>query len=217
MQLRSYKIFFSDVLKEARRLERSDIAGKSIKQRKFTDTQIISLLLSCLSFVLLKHGFTDNFAEYTIAFLGIFIGLFTTLLITLFDKKDNIVLRFRESEDETEKARLIKAKNYFFQFTGLISYSILIALILTLLLLSVLLFPATKINLWHLKFVNSITLFSVILFIKAGLIIVSRFLTAYLLCRFLALTLYALSSFFSFLLSEYRQIRLKPRQDREIV
>lgn len=219
MQLQTFKIFISDIIVEAERLQRHDIAGKLLTSKKYTDSQKISFGISIFLLLILKNGFTDNFAAYSITFLGIFIGLFTTIVISLYERKE-LLFEAYQKNNQIDNSRLKKVRNYFIQFTGLISYSILIALFTTILLLLVLLFPETQENLWKYHFIKSIgelQLISLWIFLRNSLLILQRFVTVYLLCRFFLITLYAISSYFSFLISEYKRVKLKTRKDEEII
>lgn len=219
MQLKTFKIFISNIIIEAERLQRHDISGKLLTSHKYTDSQKISFCVSLFLLFVLKNGFTDNFAAYSITFLGIFIGLFTTIVISLYERKESLFEAYQKN-NQAENSRLKKVRNYFIQFTGLISYSILIALFTTILLLFVLLFPETQDNLWNYHFIKSIREFQLVslwIFLRNSLLILQRFVTIYLLCRFFLITIYAISSYFSFLISEYKRVKLSTIKDKEII
>src|SRR5688572_17776905 len=133
MRLKIFKTFISEVIREGNRLQKVDIKGKVVQKRKFTDTQIISLVIAIISLFILPRGFSENFAGFTISFLGIFVGLFTTIVISLHDKSKSLFIDYPMA-NEKEKARTKIVRNYMVQFTGLTSYSILLALVLVILL-----------------------------------------------------------------------------------
>lgn len=215
MQLKNFKIFLSDIFKEANRLQKRDIAGRILTTNRYTDIQKISFFIALFSVIILKHGFSDNFAGYIISFLGIFIGLFTTIIISMYEKKDALIENYLQ-KDQVDKNRILRIKNYLLQFTALVSYSIIIALFIIVLLLLVLLSNRTQINIWDFTFVNPFTEFKwlfIWLFIQQCLICIHRFFIVYFLCMFFANTIFSISSYFSFLISEYKQIRLKDKEN----
>jgi hypothetical protein len=103
-------------------------------------------------FILLPGGINDNFAEYAIAFLGIFVGLFTSIIISLYDKGKSLYIGINE-KNEKEKAQVEILRNYLVQFTGLTAYFIILALVAVILLLGILLFPEKKVNVWSYRLV----------------------------------------------------------------
>ncbi len=214
MQLKNFKIFLLDIFNEANRLQKVDITGRVLTTNKYTDIQKISFIIAILGVLILKRGFSDNFAGYTISFLGIFIGLFTTIIISMYEKKDTVIENYLK-KDQIDKNRIIKIRNYHLQFTALVSYSIIVALFVIVLLFLVMLSKRTQINIWDFRFVNPFTEFRwsyVLLFIQQCLICLHRFLVLYFLSMFFANTIFSVSSYFSFLLSEYKRIRLKDNQ-----
>lgn len=214
MQLRSFKKFIVITVKEGNRLQRYDITGKKLTRWKFTQIQLIAIFLSALVLFAYPMGYSHAFAGYTISFLGIFIGLFTSVIITMFDKKDTFFKDYKGA-DQIEKSDIKKIKNYFLQFTGLTSYSIFIALLIVLLLTINLLNEELKLNPfeYHFVSVDEINYLSVIIFFKIFFTVCYRFLVAYLLLIFFAITIYSITSYFSFLFSEYKKIKL---HDNEI-
>ena len=213
MQWDAFKTFISKILIEGNRLQKFDITGAQLTKKWFTDTQLFSLLASCLFVTLLPQGLTENFSEYAIAFLGIFVGLFTNIIISLYEKSKNIYVDY-DKKNNNEKARIEVLRNYLVQFTGLTSYSIILALFAVILLLGVLLFPITRIDIRSFKFVQSFSEINIITisnFVKVFILIIFRYSIFYLLLNFFIITLFATSSYFSFLLSEYNN--LKPSND----
>ena len=211
MQLTNLKIFILTVIKENNRLQKVDINNKIITNRKVTDTQVISFLISFAVVIGLTNGFNSSFAGYLISFLAIFIGLFTSINISLYEKKNTIFNNYND-KDQIDKVRLIKMKNYLTQFSGLVSYSILIAIIIIILLLFVLLNDNIIYNIHNYKFLkhfNQINIYSIFLFFKGAIILMYRYLVMYLLCTFFVNTLYAVTSYFSFLQIEYKNIKFK--------
>src|SRR5688572_3331108 len=126
MKLKIFSKFISDVIKEGNRLQKHDIKGDIVQKRVLTDTQIIAIIVAVASLFILPKGFSENFAGFTISFLGIFVGLFSTIVISLHDKSKSLFDDYSK-QDEKEKVRRKIIRNYMVQFTGLTSYSILLA------------------------------------------------------------------------------------------
>lgn len=116
-----------------------------------------------------------------------------------------------EDQLNLDKARIVKVKNFLVQFSGIISYSILLALVLIVLLIPILLFKQVNQNITSYSFIRSakeINIISIWHFIKASILVLHRFFIINLLCNFFASTLYGVTSYFSFLKSEYKNINV---------
>jgi hypothetical protein len=211
MQWRDFRYFVSRVLREGRRLQRKNILGEQTTRYRYTHSEIICFLSAIGLAILLPAGINDNFAEYAIAFLGIFVGLFTSIIIALFDKGKTLYEGF-DDKTNIEKTRIDIIRNYLVQFTGLTAYSIVLALISVVLLLGILLFPGARANLRSYHFVHSlaaINLATTITFVRLTAVILFRVTLLCLLLNFFSVTLFSLSSYFSFLQSEYKQLGVK--------
>ena len=207
MQFKTFKSFIWKVLKEGDRLQKSSIDGTVTTKSRFTNMQVLAIVVAIISIFLLKKGFTENFAGFIIGFLGIFIGLFASIVISTFDSKRDL-MKNDNTISSMEIARLKKVKNYLVQFTGLTSYSILIATILILLLLLVLLNVGFNSDIFEYKIVDTIddvSYESLLSLIKVLILTLHRFFTVYLLIMFFTITIYSITSYFSFLQSEYKK------------
>lgn len=214
MQLANFKIFLSKVISEGNRLQRYDINGTLLTKKKFTQTQKIALIISMVSLCVLHKGFSNDFAGYIISFLGIFVGLFSSIVISMYDKRASLYENFRE-KDEIQQTVTLHTKNYVVQFTGLTSYAILIAIVLIILLSLVLLHEVFQIDVrkyYWISSVKELNLTTLINFGVATILYSHRFFVTYLLLNFFTITLYSISGYFSFLLSEYKRIKLKDDQ-----
>lgn len=210
MQFKPFKKYIKDVIKEGKRLQKRDLAGRVTTSKKYTHTQKAAFVIGVIGAFLLQPGFKENFAGYTISFLGIFIGLFTSINISLYEQRKFMIGNYNEQLD-IDRVRSAKIKNFLIQFSGIISYAILLALILVVLLIPVLLFKQTNSDVSHYRFVRSfkeINIASTWAFIKASLLLIHRFFILNLLCNFFASTLYGITSYFSFLKSEYNGINV---------
>ena len=216
MQWKDFKSFVGRVLKEGRRLQRYDIAGKLTTTRRYTHTQILCFVGALVLLFLLPQGVNDNFAEYAIAFLGIFVGLFTSIIIALYDKSNSLYDGIQHKTGN-EKSRIAIIRNYLVQFTGLTAYTIILALIAVVLLLGILLFPETRINIWKYHFIDQwrdLNLTTTLTFLRLAIVILFRVFLFNLLLNFFLVTLYSLSSYFSFLQSEYKTLGLSSAEEK---
>lgn len=212
MQLKTFKMFILKVVKEGNRLQKVDINGNIITKSRFTSTQYIAFLISVCSIFLLPKGFTDNFAGYIISFLGIFIGLFTGIVIALFDKSKSLLDGY-DLLDQPEKLKIKQTRNYIVIFSGLTSYGILLALVTIVLLSLCLLNEKFRIDLHHYPIVKNLSEINpqaIYRGLKVMILIIHRFFIMYFLINFFIITTYSFTSYFSYLSSEYK--KLKPPQ-----
>lgn len=214
MQWKVFKSFIGKVVSEGNRLQKVDINGQITTKKYFTQTQKVGVFFSIIVVVLLRKGFSENFAGFVISFLSIYIGLFTSIVINLFDKSKGIIVSIKEEEakivngtaDLILLAKLKKGRNYLIQFTGLSAYAILLATLVVILLLMVLLFPNLAIDIYGYKFVNwrNLTIESILTFLAQLVIVLHRYFILYLLFNFFVITIYSISSYFNFISSEYK-------------
>jgi len=212
MEFKSFKKFTSDVIKRGLSLQKKDIRGQDTTKSRLTNTQVFSLLLAPVVVCLTPKGFSDNFAGFTIGFLGIFVGLFTSIIISLNDKSKSIFSKNSEL-DQIAKQRLLKIKNHLVQFTGLTSFAILLAFFIVILLSVVLLSPENGTNIYSYQLVDDFaslgnlrTWFN---FLVVTSVVIHRLLVIVLLFNFFSVTIYSLSSYFEYLQDEYKRIKIK--------
>lgn len=212
MQYYHFRTFVRSVLAEGNRLQRHDIDGKPTTKYKYTNLRVIAFCLSVVVVIILPKGYPENFAGFVIGFLGIFIGLFATAVISSFDRRETILRRDLDADQASEDARLELIKNHLIQFTGLTSYSILLASILVILLAMVLIHEVFRINIYDYQMVSSLNqagIKEILNIIKVSFLVAHRYFITYLLIQFFIITIYSLTSYFSYLQSEYRRIKLK--------
>lgn len=210
MQLKNFRIFLKDIISEADRLQRFNIAGQKLTDNKYTDSQKISFIIAVLGVSIFKYGFSNDFAGYVVSFLGIFIGLFASVMLSLYDKKDKLIENYID-KDKQDKARIKKIKNLFLQFTALVSFSVIQALFLIILLFVVLLSKRTQVSIYNYELVTNlkdIHWHEIVLFFQQTFNFIHRILVFYLLSRFFFITTFTISSFFAFLINEYKRIKL---------
>lgn len=210
MQFKTFKIFVSKIAHEGNRLQKVDITGNPTTKRRFTDMQILAVLLAVVAVIVLHEGFPDDFVRDIVVFLGVFVGLFAGIVISLHDKRKDLLAQYEE-KSQIEKTEIKKIRNYLVQFTGLTAYAILLALILIILLTVSLLHKGFfELNIWEyeLKGFHDIDIRAILCFTHVSLLIIHRFLISYLLVNFFAITIYAITSYFSYVLSDYNKIKM---------
>lgn len=185
-------------------MQKHDINGKSITKKRFTQTQKLSAVISAALVYLIPKGFSEDFAGYTISFLGIFIGLFTSIVINLYDKGQTLISESSEVTHDA-KVRQIQVLNYIKQFNGLTAYSILKAIILIVLLMGSMLISDFETDLSSLRIADQTGWEEIKLAIHAVFLVAHRFIVFYLLLTFFTITLFAVSSYFAYLAGEFKK------------
>lgn len=166
---------------------------------------ILAIPTICI-LLFLKNGFTTDFMNYVMTALSIFIGLFTNLIIILyqrFPKKGE-----SQNVSHQEAINTIKIKNFIRQFTFVTGKNLLIATIVIVLLSVFMLFKSlATLNFYEYTFVEKradVNAKSFVLFTKCLIAVPIRLLIIYGLIDFSLLLLYSLGSLFSFLKGEYK-------------
>lgn len=208
MQLKSFKEFVGSVFQEGRKMQKHDINGMLLTKRRFTQTQKLAAVISAGLVYLIPKGFSEDFAGYTISFLGIFVGLFTSIVINLYDKGQQL---FSESVEPqfNEKVRHVQVLNYIKQFNGLTAYSIVKAILLIVLLMCSLLLSNFQMDLSNLTLAKQIGFKEAKLGVFVTFMILHRFIVFYLLLTFFTITLFAVSSYFAYLSAEFKKNQIK--------
>lgn len=167
------------------------------------------LSFSILSVLLLNTGFNSDFIGYTIAALSIFIGLFTSLVITMYQRFFTIPSDTEKEEirSDAEKTDAIKLRNFIRQFTFVTGKNLLISTFIIFLATFSLLCdswlqkgvfeysPIIKCEQLSFSTISNGLLVSFLLLYRIAFI--------YLLFDFFILLLYSLGALFAFLKSEY--------------
>lgn len=211
MRLKNVKFYIFKLIKDGQFWQNIDLNGKEKKPKFFfSSIQLTFIAISIVWGIYSNNGVNNDFIGYSIAALSIFIGLFLTLLLSVFDKFKGIDFSKANKNDDV-KIDLIRMKNFFKQFTALTSYSILLSILSILLLILFYLIPGLDINLLDYTFVDSINKISVdngVLFIRNTIILIHRIAVAYFLLDFLLIVIYAVTSFYSYIYNEYEQIKI---------
>lgn len=207
MEFQNFKTFIVSVVQEGNRLQKRNINGETLTSRRFTNMQIVIIVVSAFALLIIPRGFTDNFAGFVISFLGIFIGLFTNIIIWMYDKSRSLFENYI-TKDEIEKVKVKQIKNYMVQFTGLTSYSILISILIIVLLLVTLATNSISVDINKYSLITDfkkLSFYNIVLFLKMSLILIYRFSIIYFLLLFFIITTFSTTSYFSFLMTEYKK------------
>jgi hypothetical protein len=135
------------------------------------------------------------------------VGLFAGVVISLHDKSKDLLKGFEE-KSQPEQAQIRRIKNYLFQFTGLAAYAIVLAIGIIILLVFNLLFESFHLDIWEYTFVKRFTVETFLCLVQIAALVVHRFLVLYWLVNFFVLTLFAISSYFSYLLNDYKNTEI---------
>src|SRR5690606_5350409 len=190
-----------DLISDAHRYQYSDIAElkNDTKKKKpllyFTLTQWGIILLSISITLFIRNGFSENCAGYIISGLSLFVGIFFTFLITLYDKFKSIDFnQFQKSVNEDKHHIGLKLKNFFKKVSVLALYSVIISIVSILLLSATLIFPQINIEINIVHFFSSIEEQTAYAIFKTLSILLYRVIVLYFLLDFLLITLYIISS-----------------------
>ncbi len=212
MKSKNVKYYVNRLISDGHKWQNIDVNGKeSIPKFYFSNIQWAIVGISISGLFLIKNGFNKDFVGYIIASLSIFVGLFMTLILTIFDKFEKIDFN-KKNKTEKEKTSLIKRKNFFKQFTALTSYSILISLTCILLLSTSMLSEVFSRNILEYEFVakwDTISIDEVLLLVENFLIVCHRIIITYLILDFLLMVLYALSSIYSYISIEFNKVNVE--------
>ena len=209
MTFKIFKSYIKKVVLEGNRVQKRSIVGKVTTKHWFTGTQIASIFIAILITVAAPRGFSNDFSGYIISFLGIFIGLFSSIVISMQDKSISLYQDW-STKTVVEKMRARKVRNYIVQFTGLTSYSILLALVVVILLSATLLSPKFQIDLRRFSFISleKIEFYNILTGGGVILLYLHRLITLYFLANIFFITIYSTTSYFSYLQSEYKKIKI---------
>lgn len=206
-----------DLLKEAFYYQYADISDteEQIVKKKpklfFTKIQWFIILFAILVNIVIRTGYNLDFCGYVISGLSLFVGIFFTFIIALYDKFNAIDFsQYRISVSEDKCNLGVRLKNYFKKTTVLSLYLILLSIVCILFLSCTLLFDSflnQDINL--LEIFQNIRAISIIYFFKALVILLYRSIVFYFLIDFVLITIYLTSSIYDFIISEYNKVKLQ--------
>ncbi len=205
------KEYILSLIADAHKWQYTDINGNANKPALyFLPVQWLIILIAVVFHILVKQdGFGSDFAGYCISALSIFVGLFLSLIITVFEKFSNI--DFSLATDQTKKLNAIRVKNFFKQFSSLTSYSIVLAIFNLILMGFSLGEGALTVSIDSIKeiFTTYYEWDDIILnLIKPIIIVLYRIITTYFLLDFLYITIYAVGSIYDYMKSEYDKVKI---------
>ena len=212
MQFQSVRYYLFKLISDGHKWQHTDINGLCENPKfYFSGLQWLIIVISFISSFLLAIGFNKDFIGYIIASLSIFIGLFLTLILTVFDRFQNINFS-TPNLSENEQIKLIQKKNFFKQFTALTSYSILISLLSIILLSLSLLSNFFNVNISQFSLVSDIESVSIEYtcnFLIISIVLIYRIVVIYFLLDFLIIVLFALTSIYNYISLEYDKVKIK--------
>lgn len=206
MKFKSVKYYLGRLILDGHKWQNIDINGVESKPKYYySRLQYLFIVLAIGSVFLLKNGFNKDFIGYMIASLSIFVGLFLTLILTVFDKFQKVNFD-KPNLSEKEKVFLIQRKNFFKQFTALTSYSILLSITCIFLLSLSLLTDSLNRDVFDFELIDSlrnIDFKNILIGGYVWLIIFYRILIVYFFLDFLLMVLYALTSIYNYIALEF--------------
>lgn len=201
------------LLKEGRRWEFSDLLNHKTpltdkKIKKYSWCKRLILLLPTITIcLLLKNGIDQTSIGYAIAALSIFIGLFSSLIVTMYGRFLNIP----KLSDNATNLQLIedkKVKNFIRQFTFVTGKNLFVATVMITIMLLMLVFSNyMSINVFSLEPITSLddlTYDSLLIGVNAIIAIAFRLIIVYLTFDFFLSLCYSLGALFAFLKREYK-------------
>ena len=210
MKSLSIRHYIKKLICDGHKWQYCGINGNGVKPKYFFSS--VQLLISCIAIIgaiFLKNGFNKDFIGYIIASLSIFIGLFLTLILTVFDKFQRIDFN-KPHLTEQEEVSLIQTKNFFIQFTALTSYSILIALFCIVLLSASLLFNYFNQDITQYELaIKNINFIKILNFSIVLSVFLYRIIIIYFLFDFLIIVVYALTSIYDFITLEIEKVKVR--------
>lgn len=208
MQFKSVKRILFPLIKGGIQWQFIDINGNEEKPKFFlSDIQWI-LLIGCI-FINFKldKGLSKDLIGYIMSAFSISVSLFISLLVSIFDKFENI--NFLEKNiSEDDKIRLIQKKNFFKRFISITSYLIFLS-ILIILLCSINYLFSIDISIDYRDFTIDIYKIDIGKTIISLIIIIYRIVLYYLLMSYLLLTLFITSSSYEYYISEINRKKIK--------
>lgn len=210
------KTNIKDLIVDAYYHQYADIADnkENIEKKKpryfFSKIQWLFICLSIGVLFILPKGFSSDFAGYAISGLSLFVGLFFTYVLMLFDKINSVDFsKYHKSINADRYPIGVRLKNYFKKITILSHYAILLSIICIILLSLTLLFDdflGTDVDI--VKIVKEIRMQTTCEILKVTILLSYRSLIAYFLFDFMLITIYLVSSSYDHIISELNKIKL---------
>jgi len=213
--MNNIKVNLKDLIKDAHLWEYKDIGDTENDTREkkpklfFTKIQWFFVVVSILSISITAKGFSADFAGYIISGLSLFVGVLFSFILTLFDKFKNIDFSIYKKEISEDKHIVgVKLKRFFKKTTILTLYSAILSIICILLLATILLIPEINEKISYCEIIENFNEVSICTLIKTFGITIFRCSLMYFLLNFILITVYIISSFYDYMISEINKIKL---------
>ncbi len=169
----------------------------------FSPLQLVAILVAIIFIFIQPDGILHgNIIDYVLSSLSIIIGIYLCLLVFIYD-------RYKSTDFKVlDEKRHIRTWNFYCQLISLTSYSILIAILVILILISSLLF-GEKTNIFDYSPTDQISFFSIVVFLRISLIVIFRLSFIYFLFDFFILCLFIVSGIFQFISSDMNESKPK--------
>jgi hypothetical protein len=211
----NFKTNLLDLVKDAYLWEYADISDtkEDISNKKpklfFTKIQWFFTLVSIATCYFIPAGFDNDFAGYIISGLSLFIGILFTFVLTLYDKFKSIDFsEYKKEINEEKNKQGIRVKNFFKKITVLTLYSAVLSIVCVILLAITLIFPQINMEISYISVFESIKDIHFCTLIKIFFVTIYRCALIYLLLDFILITVYIISSFYDYIISEINKIKL---------
>ena len=174
-------------------LEKNDIQTPKLTFRKVLFSNKYYILIGIVLSLFLKNLFSEDITTFIMTSLSIFIGLFISILILIFDKflnhNENYNKKKKEKNNENNdlKINFIRTRNFTRRFVFVLLESLIVAFTAILLLLITLVFNDLFLeNIFDYKFKNiaNIKIIDVLVFFQNVFALVVKTLILVLMMRF---------------------------------
>lgn len=215
-RLRNFDRNLFDLLSEAHKWEYTEIndnrESSAAKKPKcyYTTAQWILLILSVLIVVLRTSSISEDFAGYIISGLSLFVGLLFTIVVSLFDKFNNIDFKaYNKDVNADLYPKGVRLKNYFKKTIILTLYTAILAIVCILMLSITLLFEIMSEEVDIVEICTNYCMYKWHVLVLSGLLSVYRVILFYFLLNFIYITKQLITSFFDYMVSEIDNVKLK--------
>lgn len=160
----------------------------------FSGLQIFAIV-AAIAFVFLQPEglLRENVIDYILSSLSILTGIYLSLLVFVYDRYK--LIDFNKMQDEYKR---IRTWSFYSQLNSLISYSILVAIVVIVVLIASLLY-GTPTDISNYMFVDEFSFTSVVLFLRLSFVVLMRLTMVYFLIDFFILCIYIVSGIFHFI------------------
>jgi len=210
---KSVKYYLGELVKDGHKWQHINVKGENVPPifLGFSKIQLFVIFISILCSYFLSNGFNKDFIGYVMASLSVFIGLFLSLILTMFDKFKQVDFA-PNNPSYSDIQYLKKTKNFFKQFTALTSYSIIISILCIILLgfsLAGEFFNTVTTKISFISSFEEMKKENILLCCVYSINYLYRAVVIYFLLDFLLLVLFAISSSYKYISIEYDKQKIK--------